>query len=440
MATLRLRSFEKLFNLFFVLSLVLLVVILAVVAYLIDASLLAITTVLLIGVLPYCLCAWLVKNAIKTPLQGLSVALEAIRLEDYSLRPNSKFNAGVFKTLSDEINLLAEDLRVRKLQYDQQAVLVLNLIEQLATPIAVFDQEGRLYHANDAFSIWCGHQRQQTKLLSASALGLVFHPSKGSDIAAPEWRIKDTTTAAHWQLRHSGFSMSGASYHLVILTNIEKVVIETERLAWQKMTRVLSHEINNSLSPIKSLAQSLVDVFSQKSVDKGSIEALEIIVARSNNLMQFVNRYASLNQQYDINLEPLALAPVLEKVIALFESVVEIENCAVEIEADAILLEQVLINVIKNAIEASPAQEPVKVSAKQMGQKISILVEDCGSGIANPENLFVPFYTTKDNGRGIGLALSRNMIEQQGGRLTLQNKGIEAGAQAVITLPRINSM
>lgn len=436
MATQRQRSFEKIFDQFFGVSLVLLVVVLALIVYLTNASLLTIVTLLLVVIVPYCFYGLLVKRALKAPLLGLSASLEAVRHEDYSLRVKPKFNAGVIKTLSDEVNLIAGDLRIRKLYYDQQAILVLNLIEQLASPIAVFDQDGRLHHANDAFSIWCGRPWQQAKRLSASSLGLVFDEDGQLSNTHPLWKIKDQNIAAQWQLRHSGFSMLGKAYHLVVLTNIEKVVTETERLAWQKMTRVLSHEINNSLSPIKSLVQSLVEVFAQQTKNKTAIEALEVIASRSDNLMQFVSRYASLNQQFDVNLEQLNLLALLDKITALFEHTVITEGCELNVYADAVLLEQTLINLIKNAIEASSHQSPVKVSAYQNKRTTNIVIEDNGSGIANPDNLFVPFYTTKDKGKGIGLALSRNMVEQQGGKLTLQNKKHGQGAQAVISLER----
>jgi len=366
---------------------------------------------------------------------GLSASLEAVRHEDYSMRAHPKFNTGAFKTLSDEVNLMADDLRIRKLHYDQQAVLVLNLIEQLATPIAVFDQNGRLNHANDAFSIWYGKPWRQAKLVSAQTLGLMFEQTKEKTF----WRVKDQDIATQWQLRHSEFSMQSESYQLVVLTNVEKIVNDTEQLAWHKMTRVLSHEINNSLSPIKSLAQSLVDVFAQQSNGQPAIEALEVIASRSDNLMQFVNRYASLNQKFEINIEQITLSELLTTITALFEHAIEIENCDIQINADPVLLEQVLINLIKNAVEASPKDSPVKISAVQDNLANKIMIEDLGSGIANPDNLFVPFYTTKEEGKGIGLALSRNMVEQQGGRLTLQNKKNSNGALAVVSFSGNNA-
>lgn len=428
MAKQKQHSFEGLFAQFSAVALILILFLLVIIAYLINASFLVIVTAFLIVVVPFCFYAVYVKSAIRTPLLRLSASLEAVRNEDYSMRPRPKFNSGAIRSLSDEVNLMVDDLRIRKLHYDQQAVLVLNLIEQLATPIAVFDHKGRLNHANDAFSAWCGRPWVQAKLMSSNTLGLVF------DKQNITWRINDGTTAAKWQLRHSNFSMLGEDYQLVVLTNIEKVVNETQRIAWHKMTRVLSHEINNSLSPIKSLADSLQDVFAQFSDDKAALEALEVIASRSHNLMQFVNRYTSLNQEFEVNLQQLDLEKLVIKVMALFEHEIIVENCKIKVNADQVLLEQVLINLIKNAIEASSSSEPVKVFAMQDNQTTQIMVEDNGLGITNPDNLFVPFYTTKDNGKGIGLALSRNMIEQQGGQLTLQNKGKELGAKAVISL------
>lgn len=414
-----------------IVSALILIALLTVIFYLSSATLLAIITAILLIIAPYCLYAWRVKEAIKTPLLGLSASLEAIRHEDYSLRVKPNFNEGAIKSLSDEVNFMADDLRGRKLQYDQQAVLVLNLIEQLATPIAMFDQQGRLNHANDAFSLWCGLPWQQSKLSSARRLGLAYQSK-----AANSWQILDKRVASLWQLRHSEFSMAGERYQLVVLTNIEKIVNETERVAWHKMTRVLSHEINNSLSPIKSLAHSLIDVFSKYSADESAREALNVIASRSESLMQFVNRYASLNQQYQVNKSVFNLEKLLEKIVALFDHEIVLESCNIAINADAVLVEQVLINLIKNAIEVSAQDARITVSAEQAKVGIQVKVIDAGSGIKNPDNLFVPFYTTKAEGKGIGLVLSRNMIEQQGGRLSLQNRADNRGAEALIWLPQ----
>ena len=426
----KLYSFESLINRFFTVSLLCLFACLATITYLAYLSVLAVITLFLLFVVPFALYARHVKNAIKTPLQSLSASLEAVRNEDYSLKTHPKFNSGAIKQLSDEVNLMADDLRLRKLHYDQQAVLVLNLIEQLGTPIAVFDHASRLSHANEAFSSWCGKPWQQAKLCSAANLGLIFE----ADNPISKWQVADKDMAGQWQLRHSHFSMLGEQHQLVVLTNVEKVVSETERLAWHKMTRVLSHEINNSLSPIKSLAHSLVDLFSQQNTDQASLEALEVIASRSDNLMQFVNRYACLNQRFDVVNHEFELLQVLTKVKTLFSHPINIQECNIKLTADPVLLEQVLINLIKNAVEASPEHQEVTIRAITNKHYSDIIIEDNGSGIANPENLFVPFYTTKKDGKGIGLALSRNMIEQQGGSLKLRNKEQGSGVQVLLRI------
>lgn len=423
-------SFESLFKRFVSITVLILLALLAVIFYLTSASTLTITTVLLFVIFPYCFLAWRVKQATQTPLLGLAASLEAIRNEDYSLRVKPKFNEGAIKSLSDEVNFMADDLRIRKLHYDQQAVLVLKLIEQLATPIAMFDHKGRLNHGNDAFSLWSGKPWQQSKLHNAERLGLIFDDQKSG-----HWKIADKSIASLWQLRHSEFSMAGERYQLVVLTNIEKLVNETERVAWHKMTRVLSHEINNSLSPIKSLAHSLIDVFASLSEDKAPQEALDVIASRSDSLMQFVNRYASLNQQHEVSKSSLSLTDIVDKVVALFDHEINIEGCHINLYADPILLEQVLINLIKNAIEVSADRAAVSIVGEQSKMGTAIKIIDSGSGIKNPDNLFVPFYTTKQEGKGIGLVLSRNMIEQQGGRLTLKNRAKANGAEALIWLP-----
>ena len=427
------RSLEAFINQFLLISLILIFVLLMGLMFLLSASYLLIITSFAFIVLPYLLLGHYFKQSIFTPLMSFSASLEAIRNEDYSLRPHPRFSAGSIKMLSDEISLMANDLKARKLHYDQQAVLVLNLIDQLDTPMAVFDQAGRLNHANDAFSTWCNKPWRQERKSKAEQLGLTFYQNTNTQESAPTWSIIDAHRANQWLLRYSTFSMLGQEFQLIVLTNIEKVINEAEQLAWHKMTRVLSHEINNSLSPIKSLAHSLIDVFDTAKTDQSVVEALEVIASRSDSLMQFVNRSASLNQRFDIKKENVNVSALFEKIAALFSHPITISNCHFNISSDPVLFEQVMINLLKNAIEASPAQSPITITGKRFKNTVEFYVCDNGTGIANPDNLFVPFYTTKEEGKGIGLALSRNMIEQLGGRLTLSNNSMGQGAVATIS-------
>lgn len=419
---LELRSIESILTLFIGSCLLVLLGVTGFMLWYNSASILVVCTVLVLLICPFALLCWYVRRALLNPYYRFSAVLEAVRHEDYSLRANPKFNQGAVKLLADEITMMSEDLQSRKSQYDQQAVLVLRLIEQLATPIVILNKEHKLHHANEAFSNWRKQPWQTLRHANAEDLGFALVDNK--------WQLRDESLIAKWQLRHSQFAMQEQSYQLLVLTNIEQVVYHTEQIAWQKMTRVLSHEINNSLSPIKSLAQTLQDMLKGNDDFANLDPALQVIVERSDGLMQFVNRYANLSKQFDVHIEQCEIAPLFQSVSNLFDYPIEIKCDAFYVLADKVLLEQVLVNLVKNAIEASKSQQLIELNAYESGKQIVIEVKDSGTGIQNIDNLFVPFYTTKAQGKGIGLNLCRNMIEQQGAKLTLGNREDEIGAIA----------
>ena len=387
-----------------------------------SASWLVIFTVIVLVLSPFAILCWWVRQMLLNPYYRFSAVLEAVRNEDYSLRANPKFNQGAVKLLADEISLMSEELQYKKSQYDQQAVLVLRLIEQLATPIVVLNEQNKLHHANEAFSKWKDQPWQTLRHSSANALGF--------NLDGTGWHFEDDRLKAKWQLRQSHFSMQEQRFQLLVLTNIEQVVYQTEQMAWQKMTRVLSHEINNSLSPIKSLAQTLQEMLAGHDNSASIDPALQVIVERSDGLMQFVNRYANLNKQYDIHIEKCNTEKLFQSVTKLFDYPIEIKIDTEYVSGDKVLMEQILVNLIKNAIEASKSQTPIKLNAYKNHNVVYIDVVDSGCGIKNTSNLFVPFYTTKAQGKGIGLSLCRNMMEQQGGKLTLSNRQDKPGVVA----------
>ncbi|GMM83870.1 sensor histidine kinase [Pseudoalteromonas sp. MTN2-4] len=419
---LELRSIESILTLFIGSCILVLSGLAGFILWYSSASTLVVCTVLVLLICPFALLCWYVRRALLNPYYRFSAVLEAIRNEDYSLRANPKFNQGAVKLLADEITTMTAELQNRKSQYDQQAVLVLRLIEQLATPIVVLNKEHKLHHANEAFSNWRKQPWQTLRHTNADDLGFM--------LSANKWQLSDESLIAKWQLRHSQFTMQEQSYELLVLTNIEQVVYHTEQLAWQKMTRVLSHEINNSLSPIKSLAQTLQDMLKGNDDFAKLDPALQVIVERSDGLMQFVNRYANLSKQFDVHIVQCELAPLFQSVGNLFDYPIKIKCDTLFVFADKVLLEQVLVNLVKNAIEASKSQQLIELNAYEQGKQIVIEVKDSGSGIQNTDNLFVPFYTTKAQGKGIGLNLCRNMIEQQGAKLTLSNREDKTGAIA----------
>lgn len=393
--------------------------------YLAQASTLLILTVMLLVLLPFALYLSQLYRRLTDPFYRLTSQVEAIRLEDYSLRMRSQFKKGIARDLCEEINSLSADLQRRKSRYDQHVFLIYQLIEQLDTPILVFDPKGRLSHANGAFSRWLKQPWRNIKGAPSTALGLTQTQAG--------WQLADPQQRSRWQLRNSHFHQSGGLFQLLILTNIEKELNQAEQNAWRRLIRVLSHEIRNSLTPIKSLAQSLAQLPSQE--DK-SIQALNVIKERSQSLQDFVERYATLSRQVVLNRENVTVDKLVAKIKGLNPSLNLQTSISLQyVWADPALLEQVMINLVKNAEEAGKAGQPVRLTFALYDGQQRIRVIDQGRGIQNPENLFVPFYTTKKDGQGIGLAFCRNVIDQHGGRLTLTNNQNGPGACAEISLP-----
>ena len=179
---------------------------------------------------------------------------------------------------------------------------------------------------------------------------------------------------------------------------------------------MLGHEIRNSLTPVSSLAESL----STKLESGREKQALSVISERCIHLQDFVNRYSSLNQKLNLNLEAIDIERFTEKLRALFpERQLSIQAKAKLLNADPTFIEQVFINLLKNAYEAGASQ--IDIRFEESKKHSLITVTDNGQGFANTENLFVPLFTTKPQGQGIGLTFCRNIIEQHNGSIDLTN-------------------
>jgi two-component system nitrogen regulation sensor histidine kinase NtrY len=413
-----------------------------------DFTLLAWSTIgLLLGIIYSCLVIALYRLVI-TPFYSLTSLTEALKMEDYTLRAKSPFSQGIVAKLFGELSSLSQNLQVSKTRYDQQMFLLYGLIEQLESPVLVLNQDDQLQHANPAVSLLFSVPWQTLKQSPAQKLGLKkLNGFWGFDENNP------LNIGKKWQIRQSEYKENNNNYQLLMLNNISQELQKNEQQAWQNIIRILNHEVRNSLTPISALSQNLLDM-PDLSAEQCQ-QAIKIIDNRSNNLLAFIDSYSDLAKLPLPNAQQFDLAELLHDIGNLVQQVTIKLSSPLIIKADKGQLEQVLLNLIKNAKEAqlsktkinkdveqeSETNKDIEVHVLKSEKQVVIKVLDQGCGIANTANLFIPFYTTKETGSGIGLALSRQIIANHQGELTLTNRTDIAditdatGAVATIVLP-----
>lgn len=368
------------------------------------------------------------KHRIVSSFDRALLHIEAVKVEDYNQYAKSEFKEGVTAHFHNELAMLSEKMQTHKSQYDQHALLLYQLIDQLDTPMLVFNQKQKLTYANAAFSTLFGQPWQMYRLASPKLLGLI-HTDKG-------WILP--SKAQQWHVSQSEFIDSGERHQLLVFTNIDSAIRASQLSAWQQIIRVMGHEIRNSLTPVSSLAESL----GSKSESARDKQALAVIAERCHHLQDFVNRYSSLSQTLNLDLQQINVVVFAERLKGLFShNNLTFTNKSQCLWADPTFIEQVFINLLKNAFEADATQ--VKIEITEKAQQSLIKIIDDGHGLANTDNLFVPLFTTKQQGQGIGLTFCRNIIEQHGGTIDMQNNPTEQKGMTVTlilpVLPNIHS-
>jgi two-component system nitrogen regulation sensor histidine kinase NtrY len=355
-----------------------------------------------------------------------SMHLEAVRNDDYCQYAKPAFSAGKVIEFHHDLENLSSHLQLLKSRYDQHIFLVYRLIEQLDTPILVFDKHPQLTYANDAFNELFPQPWQIFRHSSPSLLGLEFVDNN--------WHFKDKQRDSKWQIRHSEFIDQGQTHQLMVFVNIESALRQSQLSAWQQLIRVLGHEIRNSLTPVSALAQGL----SLKAQGDREKQALNVITERCQHLEEFVSRYASITKPFHVNCQMLSVTNIANRIKSLLKDIqLTVEIKTERFWADPAFIEQVLLNIIKNADEASEPGEQIKLIFSEGGNTSLIEVIDSGHGFANLDNLFVPLYSTKQNGQGIGLSFCRNIIEHHKGSIALVNNTNAKGVTVSISLPLI---
>lgn len=378
-------------------------------------------------------------RAVETPLRALANVVEAYRGGDYTLRGNRHVGPGALGELIAEINSLGGTLHEQRLRAIEATALLDKLVSRIGLAVLAFNSERQMKLCNPAAAQLLGLKPGTEGCRSATDLGL---EALLSDSAHTQVVTTIAGRTGRWQVTHGTFRESGLAQHLLIISDVQPALREEERAAWQRLIRVIGHEVNNSLAPIKSMSESLhgllSEVLEQGRMRNDTLDALRVIGERTAGLSRFLAQYSRLARLPRARPRWQRLAPVLARIGAL-ESLQGITmDASPHLEAciDADHLEQALINLGKNAVEATghPTGK-VAIAARARGADLLITVTDDGPGVANPDNLFVPFFTTKQGGSGIGLVLSRQIVEAHGGSLSLANRTDARGAVATLVLP-----
>ncbi|HEY8996744.1 MAG TPA: ATP-binding protein [Edaphobacter sp.] len=400
---------------------------------------------LVLYVLVWMFLASILREQVTRPLQTLSNVVAALREDDYSFRARGAKRDDAIGDLALEINGLANMLQTQRAGALEAIALVERVVDSMQSPVIAFDLDGRLKLLNAAaertFSLSASEALGRTSV----ELGLHDLEKADNDDLFP---IDTGGQSSRWMVKRAAFRLRGIPHTLLVLADVSTALREEERLAWKRLIRVLGHEINNSLTPIKSIAESLrsqipntVQADAREDYERG----LEVIENRSESLNRFLQAYRQLMGLPAPKMAPLELKGMIQRIVKLETrlQVVVTGKEEITIYADADQLQQALINLVRNAAEAALDPEATHVGEARVevcwaavdGEAI-IQILDNGPGLTNPSNLFVPFYTTKQNGTGIGLVLAQQIAEAHSGVLRLYNRSDAiSGCKAELRLP-----
>jgi nitrogen fixation/metabolism regulation signal transduction histidine kinase len=371
-------------------------------------------------------------------MQLIAHLLGALREGDYSIRGPSTRSGSASATVMREVNDLGSTLQRQRTEALESAALLTHVMEEIAVAVFAFDPSNTLLLVNKAGAGLLGPRT--TPWIGVAAAEIGFDDYLTGDARRLIERAFNGRPG-RYEVRRAQFYRDGRPHHLVVMSDLSQALREEEQAAWQRIVRVLSHEINNSLTPIKSIAHSL-----RRIVDRATPfvradevqQGLSLIEARSGSLGRFIRAYVQLARLPKPNVRPVSVAALVGRVVEL-ESRLPVRVHAasdVTFQGDSDQLEQLLINIVRNAVDASlETGGTVTVGWRLAGGWLELSVDDEGRGLPETTNLFVPFFTTKPNGAGIGLALSRQIAEAHRGTLTLENRVPPPGCRATLRLP-----
>jgi nitrogen fixation/metabolism regulation signal transduction histidine kinase len=381
------------------------------------------------------------RNLVLRPLQTLSNMLSAIREEDYSVKARGGGHHDALGQLVLETNALAESLRERQDRDIEASALMKQVMTEIDVAIFIFDLSGDLRMVNRAGEQLLAQPSEAIVGRAAAELGLdqYLQSADQRDVQASFGGRE-----GRWQIHTRAFRERGVPHTLLFVSDVSRALRTEEREAWQRITRVLGHELNNSLAPIKSIAGTLRSVTERQELPaewkSDVLRGLDVIITRSDSLARFMQGYTRLARLPAPTKTTVDVGELMKHAAAADGRLpVElITGPEATIYADRDQVEQVLINLVKNAIDATLASRgKVQIGWNVVDHTVEMYVRDEGEGITNSANLFVPFFTTKPGGNGIGLALSRQIAEAHGGTLALENRSDRLGCTATLLIPKL---